>query len=438
MYVSSSNQRSAPREPSRAATHACILDHLTVEIDSLPGLLSLVVIVQGALIIALLVLRARGARAERALRESEERFRVIADRAPVMMWTSRADATLDYLNHTCSEFSGLPLEQLLDQGWLNAVHPDDRDPCMRIYVPAVQARVPFDMEFRLRRADGAYRWAMSLGVPRYRPDGSYLGYLGSTIDITERKESENAVRENEAAQRASYREIQRLAGSLITAQDAERARIARDLHDGISQQLAALSIALSGLKRRVGAVSNDLDLQGRLSAVQERAAALAEGVRNLSHDLHPDVLKHTGLTGALSSHCTGIAREHPVAVACTAEGDFDSLDIATAHSLYRIAQEALHNIVKHAEARQADVRLRRLDGGVELTISDDGKGFDIAGTRAAGNGLGLLSINERVRLAGGTLSVVTEWRKGTQIRVRVPNPGATPAAGDAFEPSAAR
>ena len=408
-----------------------------MQLDSIPGWLSLVVIVQSALIVALLVLRARGARAEHALRESEERFRVIADRAPVMMWTSRADATLDYLNHTCTEFSGLPLEQLLDQGWLNAVHPDDREPCMRIYVPAVQARVPFDMEFRIRRADGAYRWAISLGVPRYRPDGSYLGYLGSTVDITERKESENAVRENEAELRASYREIQRLAGSLIAARDAERARIARDLHDGISQQLAALSIVLSGLKRRLGTVVSDLDLQSRLSAVQERAAALAEGVRNLSHDLHPDVLKHTGLTGALTSHCAGISREHAVAVACTADSDLESLDTETAHCLYRIAQEALHNVVKHADARQANVRLRRVDGGVELTISDDGKGFDIAATRKAGNGLGLLSINERVRLAGGTLSVVTEWEKGTQIRVRVPHSHATSAAGDEFEPFAA-
>jgi PAS domain S-box-containing protein len=406
-----------------------------VQLDSIPGWLSLVVIVQSALIIALLVLRARAARAERALRESEERFRVIADRAPVMMWTSRADATLDYLNHTCTEFTGLPLEQLLDEGWLNVVHPDDREPCMRIYVPAVQTRVPFDMEFRIRRSDGAYRWAISLGVPRYRPDGRYLGYLGSTIDITERKEWENAVRENEAELRASYREIQGLAGSLITARDAERARIARDLHDGISQQLAALSIALSGLKRRVGALLNDLDLQSRLSAVQERTAALAEGVRNLSHDLHPAVLKHTGLTGALSSHCAGISREHSVAVACTAEGDFESLDTETAHCLYRIAQEALHNVVKHAEARQADVQLRRVDGDVELTISDDGKGFDIAGARKAGNGLGLLSINERVRLGGGTLSVVTEWQKGTQIRVRVPIPHATSAAGGELEPS---
>jgi len=404
-----------------------------VQLDSIPGWLSLVVIVQSALIIALLVLRARSTRAGRALREREERFRVIADRAPVMMWTSRADATLDYLNHTCTEFSGLPLEQLLDEGWLNVVHPDDREACMRIYVPAVQARVPFDMEFRIRRNDGVYRWAISLGVPRYRPDGSYLGYLGSTIDITERKESENAVRENEAALRASYREIQRLAGSLITARDAERARIARDLHDDVSQQLAALCISLSSLRRRVVG-SPDVDLLNGMSAIQQRAVALADSVRDLSHDLHPDVLKHTGLQGALSTHCAGLAREQAIAVTCTAEGDFESIDPETAYCLYRIAQEALHNVVKHAEAHHAEVQLRRLDESVELTIADDGRGFDIVQARKRGTGLGLLSINERVRLAGGTLSVVTEWNKGTQIRVRIPaSPRSKSGAGDEFE-----
>ena len=99
---------------------------------------------------------------------------------------------------------------------------------------------------------------------------------------------------------------------------------------------------------------------------------------------------------------------------CTAEGDFESIDSETALCLYRIAQEALHNVVKHADARQAEVRLLRTADSAELTIADDGKGFDVAETRRNGKGLGLVSINERVRLAGGTLSVVTEWNKGTR------------------------
>ena len=105
---------------------------------------------------------------------------------------------------------------------------------------------------------------------------------------------------------------------------------------------------------------------------------------------------------------------------CTAEGDFESIDSETALCLYRVAQEALHNVVKHAEARQAEVRLIRTDDNAELTIADDGQGFDVIETRNNGRGLGLVSISERVRLAGGTLSVVAERRKGTQVRVRLP------------------
>jgi PAS domain S-box-containing protein len=118
------------------------------------GALLIVVGMQAAMIVALLLELMRRSRAEQALRASGERFRLIADRAPVMIWTARPDTTLDYLNSTCVEFTGLPLEKLRDQGWLDAVHPEDRDYCTSIYVPAVEARRPFTMEYRIRRADG--------------------------------------------------------------------------------------------------------------------------------------------------------------------------------------------------------------------------------------------------------------------------------------------
>ena len=107
----------------------------------------------------------RRARAAQAVRDSEERFRLLADRAPVLLWTTRPDTTLDYLNRTCSEFTGLPLDQLVDDGWLDGVHPDDVERCKSIYVPAIEARRPFFMEYRLRRADGAYGWLLDSAVP---------------------------------------------------------------------------------------------------------------------------------------------------------------------------------------------------------------------------------------------------------------------------------
>ena len=211
-----------------------------------------------------------------------------------------------------------------------------------------------------------------------------------------------------------------LSGRLIAAQEMERARIARDLHDDVSQQLASLSIALSGLKRRAGAVPNGTELEAVVSSLQHRTTTLAESVRDLSHDLHPAVLRHVGLAASLNTYCNGLSLSPTLAVTCTAEGDFESVNPETALCLYRIAQEALHNVVKHAHARQASVRLRRTDDSAELTIADDGQGFDI---RSSGNGtgIGLVSITERARLLGGTVRIDTTVNKGTQVQVPDPD-----------------
>ena len=166
----------------------------------------------------------------------------------------------------------------------------------------------------MRRADGAYRWVLATGVPMYGPDGSFSGYVGCDIDITERKNAEERTRESRAALEASHREIQHLAGRLIEAQDAERARVARDLHDDVSQQLAGLSIAFSGLKHRMDELQVGEELRADLRALHERTITLAQNVRHLSHDLHPTVLRHAGLVAALTSYCAELERSHGTVV----------------------------------------------------------------------------------------------------------------------------
>jgi PAS domain S-box-containing protein len=384
------------------------------------GALLIVVGIQAVAIVALLVQCRRRIQVERDLRQRAERVRLIADRAPVMIWTARPDTTLDYLNRTCVEFTGLPLEKLQDEGWLDAVHPEDRAYIVGIYGPAIEARTPFLMEYRVRRADGAYRWLLASGVPRYGPDGSYDGYIGCDVDITERKDAETRILEGQTALEAIHREIQHLAGRLIEAQDAERARIARDLHDDVSQQLAGVSIALSSLKHRMEESQVSEELKADLRALHQRSAALAQNVRHLSHDLHPTVLHHAGLLAALSSYCSELQRSHGTVLTCSAEGDFESIAPEVALCLYRIAQETLRNVVAHAGASRADVRLLRSGAHAEITIADDGKGFDVARSLERGKGLGLVSIRERVRLAGGTVSFEAERTQGTRVRVRIP------------------
>ena len=133
-------------------------------VSSIIAGLLIIVVLQAAALIVLLIQGAQLRRAERVLRESEARFRLMVDRAPVMVWTAKADTTLDFLNQTCVEFTGVPLAQLLGEGWLKLVHPADVDYCTGIYTPAVEARAKFVMEYRIRSADGGYRWLLDSGV----------------------------------------------------------------------------------------------------------------------------------------------------------------------------------------------------------------------------------------------------------------------------------
>ena len=375
------------------------------------------VLLQTLLIAGLLIQRRNKRRAERSLRESEERFRVMADTAPVMVWRAGPDQRCDFFNKPWLEFRGRRLQDEIGDGWTEGVHPDDLPRCLTVYTAAWPGRESFRMEYRLQRADGEYRWVLDTGVPRLASDGALLGYIGSCFDITERRQAEEALRANEAALRQSHAEIEDLAGRLITAQEAERARIARDLHDDISQKLAAISIAMSEC------TLPELHASGELlevvTAVQGQTIELAEDIRLLSHDLHPAVLVHAGLVDALRSHCVEFTKKHSLNVVVDADGDLAISDSTIALCLYRVVQEALRNTAKHANARRVHVTLRRVGEEVQLAVADDGNGFDLAKAHELSGGLGLRSIEERVRLVGGRLSIDTAPRRGTTLTVWV-------------------
>ena len=379
-------------------------------------------LLQTLLIAGLLIQRRNRRRAEHSLRESEERFRVMADTAPVMVWRAGPDQRCDFFNKPWLEFWGRRLQDELGEGWTEAC-THDLQRCLATCTAAWPGRESFRMGYRLRRADGEYRWVFDTGVPRLASDGALLGYIGSCIDITERRKAEEALRANEAALRQTHEEIEDLAGRLITAQEAERARIARDLHDDISQQLAAISIAMSECRRP------ELQARGELlevlTVVQGQTIELAEGIRLLSHDLHPGALKHAGLVDAVRSHCREFAKQQPIDVAVEADEDLAIPYNTTALCLYRVVQEAVHNVAKHANARQVRVTVRRVGEEVQLAVVDDGTGFDLANAREQGGGLGLRSIEERVRLVGGRLSIQTAPNMGTTIMVWVKVPVST-------------
>jgi len=209
-----------------------------------------------------------------------------------------------------------------------------------------------------------------------------------------------------------------LAGRLIRAQEEERTRIARDLHDDVGQQLAGLAILASSLKRKVARPAAPQEIDEAFARFQDRAAAAAQSVRNLSHELHPTVLQHAGLVAALQGLCSDAEQLHHLNVPFTAGGGVDALPPDVTLSLYRVTQEVLSNAVRHAQAKTVAVNLSVTGYDVELSITDNGVGF-VTKTRL-GQGLGLRSIDERVRLLGGSVQIQSTPGQGTRVFVRVP------------------
>jgi PAS domain S-box-containing protein len=261
-------------------------------------------------------------------------------------------------------------------------------------------------------------------VPEPRDEDERLTKVTATVAaelnlVIERKRVEETLREQEAMLRLSFERIQDLAGRLIVAQEAERKRIARDLHDDVNQQLAGLSIALSGLKRR-HATLDPAELEGSLTMLKQRTINLADSVRRLSHDLHPGVLQQIGLTAALESHCAEFKEQHGIDVNFVAADDVTAIDPDAALCLFRAAQETLRNVAKHAGAHRVEVTLVRESDELTLTIVDDGSGFDEARVRRAGGGLGLVSIEERARLLHGKVRIASGVERGTAVRIAIP------------------
>jgi signal transduction histidine kinase len=231
----------------------------------------------------------------------------------------------------------------------------------------------------------------------------------------------------ERAAHESATQIQSLAGRLIKAQEEERRRIARELHDGVNQKLSALSIALAALGQRPA--SKGADLRADLARLQERASGLVEEVRQISHELHPGVLQHVGLVAALQGYCEEFENEHGLGVSFRAAHDLGVVPADPALCLYRATQEALGNAARHAKARHVRVTLTRDGADVKLTVADDGGGFDLTEARDRG-GLGLISLDERVRLVGGQVTIQTSPQSGTEVRIVVPVPERADGAAD--------
>jgi len=339
--------------------------------------------------------------AEQKLRESEQRFRLVANSAPVMIWMSGPDKLCTYFNQPWLEFTGRPLELELGNGWAEAVHPADIETCLQTYIESFDRRERFEMRYRLRRHDGEYRWLLDIGVPRFDSGGSFAGYIGSCLDVTERKRAEEA--------------LSTMGQRLIEAQEEERSRIGRELHDHVNQRLALLAVELD----RLNYTGSTKHIQQQIQQVKGRVTEIATDVQALSHQLHSAKLEYLGLVAAAKSFCKEVSELQRVQVHFVYDGVPRSLPKDVSLAMFRVLQEALQNSVKHSGADHFEVQLLGNHGKLELTVRDHGTGFEVD-KAMYGRSLGLISMRERVSALKGTIAVRSKPHRGTEVVACVP------------------
>lgn len=232
------------------------------------------------------------------------------------------------------------------------------------------------------------------------------------------QQASQALSDSQEKLHQSHNHIRKLLGRVIDVQEAERRRISRELHDDLNQKIATLSVSISRLKRKLP--MHDGELVDELDRLRETANGLTNEVRRLSHQLHPAVLEHLGLVTALESYIASFNDEEQIDVQLTAEIGDERIPFQTSICLYRVAVEGLRNVARHSGAASAAVLLKRGREGLELQVSDSGKGFEVE-TFRLGGGLGLISVEERLRLLEGTCEIHSVPGKGTTLIARVPS-----------------
>ena len=348
---------------------------------------------------------------------SEEYYRALIENAMDVITVLDADGAIRYASPAIERVLGYAPEQRVGKRIHAFIHPDD----LAVIEAALSGALrtccnSTTMEFRFRHQDGSWR-ILEATARNLLHNPAVNGIIVNSRDVTERRHAEETVRQKEAALVDSQAQLRALAARLLISQEEERGRIARELHDNLNQKLAFLVVEAEKLEQRLAAPS-DLVRDG-LRALARRAVDLSEDTHRMAHQLHPPVLDDLGLEPALRSYCADFSRLEGIPVRFSSQSLPESLPPEVALCVYRVAQEGLRNVSKHSRASHAAVKVVHKADAVWLSIIDSGIGFTPDVVRGRG-GLGIASMEERVRLLNGSFLIESAPRKGTRIDVRIP------------------
>ena len=346
------------------------------------------------------------------LRESEKRMALATDAANLGIWIRDLVRNEIWATDKWRTLFGFEKSDRIDlNGYLQKLHPEDRHAVSRTLAKAIESGGHYETEYRVVRPDGRLRWIASRGRVEFNGAKQPVLVRGTSLDITERKLAEEAAQE--------------LSGRLIHAQEAERIRLARELHDDLSQSLALLAVELDMLGQQPPAGNH---ISERMQEFSAQVRNLSSSVHRLSHELHPAKLEQLGLVAAVRGFAKELGAAHQMAVECEFHNVPRGLPDEIALCLYRIVQEGLQNVVKHSGAAGAKVILQADEKEFCLEISDQGSGFD-SGATTGNSSLGLVGMRERVRLVHGKITIQSRQGEGAKIEVRVPLTAQTREAG---------
>jgi two-component system sensor histidine kinase UhpB len=338
-----------------------------------------------------------------AVGEEAGLYRLIADSVPLMIWVAGPDGGLEFFNKRCYEYSGLTYRDLEGWSWRSVIHPEDWERCLATWTRSLQTGERYEVQYRLRRADGLYRWHHGSALAMRSASGAIARWFGTCTDIEDQ-----------------VRDVRSLMDRLVAAQESERRRLAEDLHDLIGQSLTALGIDLTALKQRLEG-SRDKVAGARIDAMRSLVERTMDAIRGVMTDLRPPELEEFGLAPALRWYAEEFSHRTGMKATVSAPSSEQRLPRELELALFRIAQEALTNAAKHSGGTAVQVVVSDLDDRIRLSVEDDGTGFaDPVGARSARRGgWGLPTMRERAEAHGGTLRVEFPGR-GTRLVVDMP------------------